>query len=188
MCRPTYNQEVLYNGYYKGHGLKFQGIITPSGILYLYGPVEGRLSDAEMLYESGVLEEMEGNPGFKKRVLVREKEIFTPYYLYGDPAYPCREHIQAPFKGTVRRGEAIYNNAWARVRIVIEQAFGMVTSLWHSLNFKTQEKTYLVPVGQRYMVSVILTNIHTCIERSNIVSTYFGTDALVPDLDTYLQD
>lgn len=186
-CRPKYNQEVEYNGYYKGHGLKFQGITTPSGILHLYGPTEGRVADAEMLRESKVLEVMAAHPGFTKRIIVRGEVVTTKYFLYGDPAYPVLEHMQAPYKAPSRRCERIYNQKWSRVRIVIEQLFGEVTKLWESNNLKIQQKIFLSPVSMHYIVSVILTNIYTCIQGSNIVSRYFDTEDLVPDLDTYLQ-
>ena len=43
LCRPGRMQRVLYNGHKKVHGLKFQSIAAPNGLIAnLYGPVEGK--------------------------------------------------------------------------------------------------------------------------------------------------
>ena len=40
--RPQTDQRVLYNGHKKVHGIKFQSVTTPSGLIAnLYGPIEG---------------------------------------------------------------------------------------------------------------------------------------------------
>ncbi|EED14499.1 hypothetical protein TSTA_121430 [Talaromyces stipitatus ATCC 10500] len=40
-CRPSKNQRIAYSGYKKRHGFKYQGIITPDGmVLSLIGPFE----------------------------------------------------------------------------------------------------------------------------------------------------
>ena len=91
ICRPTFNQRLLYSGQKRVHGLKFQIISTPNGLIAnLFEPVEGKKHDAGMLRMSGLLEQLEhymtGNHG----------EI---YALYGDPAYPLRSHLMTPFQG-----------------------------------------------------------------------------------------
>ena len=45
ICRPsTVNQRLLYNGHKRVHGIKFQSVVTPNGIIAtMYGPV-GKLS------------------------------------------------------------------------------------------------------------------------------------------------
>ena len=50
MCRPTIAQQAAYNGhkkcYKKTHGLKWQNIVAPDGIIInQWGPFEGRRSD-----------------------------------------------------------------------------------------------------------------------------------------------
>jgi hypothetical protein len=38
-------QELLHNGYYKGHGFKYQSIISPCGIIEdLWGPLTGEIN------------------------------------------------------------------------------------------------------------------------------------------------
>ena len=40
ICRPDQNQRIVYNGHKRVHGLKFQSVVLPNGIIAnLYGPV-----------------------------------------------------------------------------------------------------------------------------------------------------
>ena len=58
-------------------------------IANLFGPVEGKRHDNAMLTESGLLP------------LLQQYSHDTngrPLCIYGDPAYPLRIHLQAPFK------------------------------------------------------------------------------------------
>ena len=53
--RPERNPCVLYNGLKEVHGIKFQSDAAPSGLIAnLFGPVEGRRLDSDMLARSGL--------------------------------------------------------------------------------------------------------------------------------------
>ena len=176
-CRPTFNQRLLYSGHKRVHGLKFQIISTPNGLIAnLFGPVEGRKHDAGMLRMSGLLEQLErymtGNHG----------EI---YALYGDPAYPLRSHLMTPFQGAaLTEEEKVFNKKMSSVRTTVEWAFGKVISLFAFLDYKKNIKLYLQPVGKYYIVGALLTNCHTCLYGSEI-NDFFAIDP--PSLEHYLQ-
>ena len=88
-CRPGANQRVVYNGHKRVHGLKFQSVALPNGLIgNLYGPVEGRRQDAGMLKDSGLLNDL-SRVGFNTRGEV--------LFLYGDPAYPLRPNLIRPY-------------------------------------------------------------------------------------------
>ena len=56
IARPKYNQRVMYNGHKRVHGIKFQSVVTPNGLIAnLSGPFEGKRHDSVMLHESGLL-------------------------------------------------------------------------------------------------------------------------------------
>ena len=41
-CRPTAHQRIVYSGHKRAHGLKFQSVVTPDGLIVdLFGPIEG---------------------------------------------------------------------------------------------------------------------------------------------------
>ena len=82
-------QRSLYNRYHRGHGLKFQSLVAPNGlILDLYGPVAGRHSDSTMLARSGLeakLHTISGNLGYT-------------IVVYADSAYAASEHVMRGLK------------------------------------------------------------------------------------------
>ena len=50
LCKPDENQRILYNGHKRVHGIKFQSVVAPNGLIAsLFGPVEGRR------YDSGII-------------------------------------------------------------------------------------------------------------------------------------
>ncbi|OWA51278.1 hypothetical protein BV898_15770 [Hypsibius exemplaris] len=76
-CRPKRNQRIVYSGKESCHGLKYQAITAPDGlILHLAGPFEGARHDAFTYLES------------QAESMLREKmeEVGGQFRLYGDPA------------------------------------------------------------------------------------------------------
>ena len=108
-CHPSKNQKAAYSGYKRAHGLKFQSIILPNGIIGdLYGPVEGCLHDAAMLRESESLSRM-------RKQFVQPDE--TTHRLFGDPAYPVSPYLVAPFGGATKtEDQEAWNENMSRVR------------------------------------------------------------------------
>jgi hypothetical protein len=55
ICRPIKGQRKVYSGHKKFHGYKFQGVITPDGIMSsLAGPILGSRGDWYMFKETGI--------------------------------------------------------------------------------------------------------------------------------------
>ena len=168
IARPTRYQRSAYNGHYGTHGLKYQGIQRPDGIMHLFGPVAGRRHDAHMLRISGVLEDM-------ATFSFREELPVPDYYIYGDPAYPQgNKYLQRPFKGFLTLEEMLFNRKWACVRICVEWGFKEVVKNHPGLKMQDHQKLHLVPVASLYKVACILTNAKTCLERGNQTSGHFG--------------
>ena len=91
ICKPGVNQRMFYNGHKRFHGLNFQGVSTPDGLItHLYGPVVGSRHDSGVLGESGLLAQLE------QHMQVPGGEYFA---LYGDPAYPRSRYIQKGYVG-----------------------------------------------------------------------------------------
>ena len=93
---------------------------------------EGRKHDAGMLRESGLLP------------LLQHNAIFLtgqPLCVYGDPAYPLRVHLQAPFRQGVRFTPqmAAYNKSMSEVRVSVEWLFGDIANYFKVLNFKKRQ-------------------------------------------------
>ena len=49
-CRPEEMQRCLYNGHHRTHGLKYQSVTCPNGMITnFFGPVAGRRHDSSIL-------------------------------------------------------------------------------------------------------------------------------------------
>ena len=86
--RPTRDQRLYYNGHKRKHAIKFQGVVTPDGIVVdLFGPELGARHDVHLLNESGV-------------VLTLTQHMSPsgdPYLLYGNPAYGMSTHLNCQY-------------------------------------------------------------------------------------------
>lgn len=96
--------------------------------------------------------------------------------IYGDPSYPLRVHLQAPFRGAVVT-PAIqeFNRSMSSVRVSVEWAFGEVVRSFRCLDFKSNLELGLSSVGRMYLVSAIIQNALSCL-YGNITSAFFNLD------------
>ena len=174
-CRPSQNQKMVYNGHKRYHGLKYQSITTPNGMIaHLFGPIEGKRHDSAMLALSGLL------PQLQQFSHDQNGNILC---VYGDPAYPLRRHLQAPFGGAnLTAAEKAYNKNMSKVRVSVEWIFGDVLTHFKFNDFKKNLKLGLSPIGKMYKISAILTNAHTSM-YSNITENYFDLEP--PTLEEY---
>lgn len=181
VCRPGIGQRLFFSGHKRHHCLKFQSVVVPSGLIVnLAGPFEGRVHDANMLRQSGLMPQLQDRmnrpPAYGGGV----------YSLYGDPAYPTRAHLIAPF----RRGEPLtpeeqlFNTQMSAVRQSVEWQFGKIVQQFAFLDFSKDLKILLQPVALLYRVGALLTNCHTCLYGSQ-TSSYFQCPP--PALEQYLQ-
>jgi len=167
-ARPVYLQESVYNGHKRVHSLKFQTVVTPDGLIaHVFGPVEGVRHDASLLTQSRLLDTLEANP------------VFAGYSLYGDPAYPLTPFLLSPYKGANLSADQMrFNEVMSSVRVSVEWEFHDIINAWKYLDFKAALKIYLSPVGNYYLLGILLTNIRTCLNRKNQVSMFFDLDPL----------
>jgi len=175
ISRPGENQRVLYNGHKKIHALKFQSVATPNGLIAnLYGPVEGKRHDSAMLRMSDLLNQLQ---------LYSYKPNGDLLCIYGDPAYPLRLQLQAPFKGArLTPAQQDWNHSMSEVRVAVEWVFGDVVNYFKFLDFKKNLKIGLSAVGKMYLSCAIIQNAHTCLYGST-TSAYFGVDP--PSIEEY---
>jgi nuclease HARBI1 len=163
-CRPTNGQRSLYSGHKRKHGIKFQTLVTPDGLIsHLWGPIEARRHDITMLRASRLDEALGAH------------QCFNNYFVYGDPAYGCTERFVCPFDTvTMTQEQRGFNRKMSKVRVSVEWLYGDVTRYWATLDMKQQNRIQQTPVAQMYTVSVLLTNCITTVRGSNTTSTYFG--------------
>ena len=160
IARPEVNQGLSYTGYKKSHGLKFQGIVTPNGLLASFaGPVVAGKSDFALLQICGICEKIENL--WRKNGIPESEEL----YLYGDPAYCSSSVCIGPYKqppvGRLTPSQQLFNTQMSSCRIEVEHGFGLVKNLWKLLDLKSGLRTGNSPVASWVGYAVLFTNIFT---------------------------
>ena len=79
--------------------------------------------------------------------------------IYGDPAYPLRIHLQAPFRhGVLTPMMEQYNFDMSSVRVTVEWLFGDIINDFKFLDFKKNLEIGISSVGKMYLVCALLNN------------------------------
>ena len=129
-----------------------------------------------MLAESNLLQNLE-NHAFSP--------TGEPMCLYGDPAYPLRLQLQAPFRQRQLTPEMVaYNKSMSSVRVSVEWIFGDIVNYFKFMDFKKNLKVGLSQVGKMYIVAAVLRNALTCL-YGNETSQFF--EVAPPTLQEYFE-
>lgn len=177
-CKPIREQRELYNGKDRIHGLKYQSIVTPNGLIaHLYGPVEGSKHDSTLLRQSNILDTISNFTAADG----------TPLMIYGDKAYPISPNLITPFRGMgITPQEAHFNQCMNHLRVSVEWGFGYVNKYFAFVNYPPNLKVLLQPIALYYRVAVLFANILTCVRGRNQISLYF--DHAPPIVADYLKE
>jgi hypothetical protein len=173
-CRPHTNQELLYTGYKKCHGMKFQGVVIPNGLIApLAGPFRAPQNDSSVLKESILFEKIEMHavqPGSHPGDVLEDRW----FQLYGDSAYGVSPFLVSPFAGVGERtaDEHAWNTTMGRVCISVEHLFGVVIQEWPFLNTFWKQKVLGNACGLMYWVAVLLTNAQACMVPNQTAQCY----------------
>jgi len=139
ICRPSNNQRPFYSGHYREHGLKFQSIILPNGMIFIFGPWPGSRHDLFLLRDSRIREQLYDTGRFRANN--------TNYYIYADSGYYENEFILTGFKSTElsnnpqeRARQVTFNTVMSKYRIIVEWGFGKIVNLFAFLDFKKNLK------------------------------------------------
>jgi hypothetical protein len=88
----------------------------------------------------------------------------------------------APFRQLrITPDQLEFNAAMTTCRIQVENAFGATATLWRSNQFASMLQMGNSPVAKLYMVSILLMNIHRCVNQT---PSPFGI--LPPTVEEYL--
>ena len=100
----------------------------------------------------------------------------VPMWIYGDPAYPLRQQLMAPFRNVpLTDNMQAFNKSLSSVRVSVEWLFGDVTRSFKFLDFKNNFKIGLSCVGKMYIVSILIRNAITCL-YGNQTTKFFNMD------------
>ena len=120
-----------------------------------------------MLADSGLLHQLQ---------LHAVSLLGQPMCIYGDPAYPLRVQLQAPYRNAVLTPDMqAFNTSMSQVRIAVEWLFGDIVNYFKFIDYKKNLKIGLSSVGKMYIVCAILRNALTCL-YGNTTSEFFDCD------------
>jgi nuclease HARBI1 len=154
------DQRLVYSGHKKLHGMNWQAIATPDGLISsLVGPFAGSMNDWAIWRRSGCEDIL--------RTTFQDKPIL---YIYGDPAYSNAYGISCPFEHPRGRrfldpDKRAFNQSLSSVRIAVEQAFGDIQNQWTYTAFGKGLTAGKQPVAAYFVIAVLLSNCYTCIRR-----------------------
>jgi hypothetical protein len=176
-CRPTYFQKRIYSGHKRCHGLKFQSVTVPDGLMAcLFGPINGNRHDYYMLAQSQLF--------LKLRLMMPRLPGSRIYSLYGDPAHPQTLYIFGGFRNPAPGSvHARWNTEMSRVREPVEWGYKNIINLCAFINFQVSMQIFKFPVANYFICAAFLTNLRTCF-YGNQISLYF--DCEPPSLVEYL--
>jgi len=171
-------QRAFYNGWKSHHGLKFQTVDLPNGmVMDMWGPRSLRHSDLNLLDWSDLPDRMrrvQGEAG-RRRLKV----------IYGDSIFPWYQCLRSRHKGPNLTPREISENAvMTKVRVSIEWHYGEVGRLFPFTNYKKNLKLRKQPCGLIYFVASLFRNCHTCVYGNN-TSKYFNCPP--PQLENYIR-
>jgi len=170
ICRPKSGQRGFYQHRKASHTVVLQGLTTPDGmIVQMFGPLEGVRHDQRVLTESG-LQEM-----LRAYMTARfGQDIRTWYYVYADKGYAISDVIQPSYKGRdLQQLDArVANIVMSAKRVSVEHSFRKFKSLWAFNNFYADCKVNKSPLCKYFIVSCLLTNLHTTCYESQVGKAY----------------
>ena len=81
-----------------------------------------------------------------------------PMCIYGDPAYPVRDHLQlqAPFRNVALTPQMhAFKTSMSSVCSCVEWLFGDIVNYFKFIDFKKNQKIRLSSVGKTYIVCAL---------------------------------
>jgi DDE superfamily endonuclease len=154
-CRPCIGQKQLYSGHKRTHGIKFQGVVAPDGmIVFLYGPECGNRRDSVLWHDSGLRQMLED--------IMPEDDPDNIYKLYGDPAYQGGLYLDRPYRNPAPGSlGARINTKMSTLRQCIEWTFGNLVTFYGFLSWRREMKIFHKPIAKYYVVACFLWNLHS---------------------------
>ena len=163
IARPSRGQRELYSGHKRQHGHKYQVIIAPDGLLWVYGPVSARRNDSFVLKDSGLHDWLNAN----------SKDSQGDLFLFGDKGYAAKDHLVVPHKGLhIGPAEQEFNLEMSRFRIAVEWAIGSVPTLFPRLEIKRLQRSLHSDLAAQYRVGCLLRNALSCLAGNQTAQTF----------------
>ncbi|GAB6032737.1 hypothetical protein CHUAL_014043 [Chamberlinius hualienensis] len=130
---PDSAKDIDYFNRKSFYSVILQGIVDHSGSFWNVNVGwPGSVHDEREFTTSAIYKQV--SKGFLPQSEVKLRNIYIPYYLIGDGAYPLLEWVMKPFAGpNLSEKEQYFNNCLSIPRITVEHAFGRLKGRWRRL-------------------------------------------------------
>lgn len=132
--------------------------------IYVNVGCQGRISDGGVFKACELYRRMENQTlNIPEPVPLTPGRRPTPYYIVADEAFPLSANIMKVYSGFHNRGtrERIFNYRLCRARRVVENAFGVLSSV-----FRVLRKPLLIEAGNATSVVCAITHLHNFLRRN----------------------
>jgi hypothetical protein len=138
-------QEAFYNGWGKGHGLKFLTVESPLGCIDMYGTQSRRRNDLLLLAESNI------NTRFRDA----QRNSIVQHKMYGDDIFPTLSHLRVKWAEGPQQTprQRLENRVLKKIREPIEWSYGLTANLFGYVDWKKNNK---ILAGGAHMGKVTL--------------------------------
>jgi hypothetical protein len=138
--------------------------------MYVDVGVQGRECDAGVFLDTDLYSAVEQNQQhFPQKRPLPGRDVDMPFVIVADDAFAMTERIVKPFIGRHKKGsiERAFNYRYARARRVIENAFGILSSV-----FRVTRKPLILQPESAKWVTLSCAYLNNCLRNSSSVETY----------------
>ena len=170
-------QQAFYTGWKKLHGMKYQTINLPNGMIMDAFGGSMRRNDNQYLNASHILD----------RLATLQLNDLQQYVIYGDSAFGWDTHLRSRYADgaadPLTAAEINENVAMSAMRQSIEWDYKDVKTRWALIDYKKMLKLGQAKVVDIFMTAMLLSNILSTL-IGNQSSQYFS--CMPPTLEDYL--
>lgn len=135
---------------------------------------QGRISDGGVFRNTEIYRRMQANLlQLPTATSLENREKNVPYVFIADEAFPLTENILKPYSGVHLKGskERIFNYRLSRARRVVENVFGIMSSV-----FRLLRKPLLLEPSKAEIIIMTIVHLHNFLRNSKTSGTYFSMD------------
>lgn len=130
---------------------------------------QGRISDGGVFNDSELCQKLKNDTlGLPAPVELPNRRLKVPYFFAADSAFALGKNIMKPYTGDHSRGSSkrIFNYRLSRARRVVENAFGIISSV-----FRVLQKPMLLEPEKAQVIVATIVHLHNYLRR-NCRNTY----------------
>lgn len=132
---------------------------------------QGRISDGGVFNDSILKTKIDNDSlNLPPPKVLQGTNYIVPHYFVADSAFPLGSHIMKPYSGQHAKGsmKRVFNYRLSRSRRVVENAFGIVSSV-----FRVLRKPMLLEPEKAQLIVMTICHLHNFLRRSpNSVNRY----------------